>query len=203
MSVEIEADRNSSSSSSSAQSPAARPVPEARAAERSIVASIVGGLRVFLIALWLGAALFFSAVVAPSVFAVLRSFHLPNANEIAGTIVTRTLAVVNTGGFLIALLLLASAFLFRHRTSRRALRVETVSLLVIAITTGLGQWVIAARMLMLRAAMGVPVDEVAQDHPLRVAFNSLHGYSVVALSMGMIAGVVALLLIARRARPNS
>jgi uncharacterized membrane protein len=200
MSIEIEADR-SSSNSARAHAPAGS---QTRIAERSsMLATALSSVRVLLIALWLGAAVFFSAAVAPNVFAVLRSFHLPNANEIAGTIVTRTLAIVNTGGFLIALLLLLTAFLFRRTVTRRALRAEAVSLLVLAIMTGLGQWVIAARMLMLRTAMGRPVDEVAQNDPLRVAFNSLHGYSVGALSVGMIAGIVALLLIARRARPNS
>jgi len=168
-----------------------------------MLASVMGSARVLLIALWLGAAVFFSGAVAPNVFRVLRSFQLTNANEIAGTIVTRTLSIVNTGGFMIALLLLMTAFLFRQTTTRRALRAEVASLLALAIMTGVGQWVIASRMLMLRAAMGRPVDEVAQSDPLRVAFNSLHGYSVGALSVAMIAGVVALLLIARRSRPNS
>jgi hypothetical protein len=36
--------------------------------------------------------------------------------------------------------------------------------------------------------------------PLRVAFNSLHGYSVTALSLGMIAAVIVLLLVARRSK---
>jgi hypothetical protein len=46
--------------------------------------------------------------------------------------------------------------------------------------------------------MGRPIDQMAQTDPLRVAFNSLHGYSVFALGIGMLAAVVALLLIARR-----
>ena len=177
--------------------------PGERAGTGRALVAAVGYVRVLLIALWLGAAVFFSAVVAPSVFAVLRSFHLSNANEIAGTIVTRTLSVVNTGGFLIGLLLLASAFLFRRTTTRRALRAEVAALLLVTITTGLGQWIIAARMLSLRAAMGRPVDEVAQNDPVRVAFNSLHGYSVGALGLGILAGLVALLMIARRARADS
>lgn len=198
MSIEIEANQ-----SSSAQAHATVRA-EARVAERShLLVSTFGGVRVLLIALWLGAAVFFSAAVAPNVFAVLRSFHLTNANEIAGTIVTRTLSIVNTGGFLIALVLLLTAFLFRRTTTPRALRAEVFSLLALALMTGLGQWVIAGRMLMLRTAMGRPVDEVAQSDPLRVAFNSLHGYSVGALSVAMIFGIVALILIARRARPNS
>lgn len=200
MSIEIEAD----SRSGKIAEPHATAQPQTRVAERNrLPASAFGGVRVLLVALWLGAALFFSAAVAPNVFAVLRSFHLANANEIAGAIVTRTLAIINTGGFMIALLLVLTAFLFRRTTTRRALRAEVVSLLILALMTGLGQWVIAQRMLMLRTAMGRPVDEVAQGDPLRVAFNTLHGYSVGALSVAMIAGIVALLLIARRARPNS
>ncbi len=177
--------------------------PGARAVDHRALVGAVGYVRVLLIALWLGAAVFFSAAVAPSVFAVLRSFHLSNANEIAGSIVTRTLSIVNTGGFLIGALLLLSAFLLRRMVSRRAFRAEVISLLVVAAATGVGQWIIAARMLGLRAAMGRPVDEVAQNDPLRVAFNSLHGYSVGALSIGILAGLVALLLIARRSRANS
>jgi hypothetical protein len=36
-----------------------------------------------------------------------------------------------------------------------------------------------------------------------VAFNDLHGYSVVALSIGMLAAALALLLIARRGKQMS
>jgi hypothetical protein len=160
--------------------------------------SAVRDVRLLLIALWLGGAVFFSAVVAPSAFAVLRARNVPYANEAAGSIVTRTLAVINTGGFVVALALLLSAFLFRRSASRRAFLTETVSLAVLAVATGVGQWVIAARMLALRAAMGRPIDDVASDDPLRLSFGALHGYSVTALAIGILAAAVALLLIARR-----
>ena len=151
-----------------------------------------------LTALWLGGAVFFSATVAPSAFGVLRARGVPYANEAAGTIVTRTLSVINTGGFIIALLLLASAFLFRRGVKRRAFLLEIISLAVLAIATGAGQWIIAARMLALRAAMGRPIDDVAAGDPLRVSFNSLHGYSVTTLAIAIIVAAIALLLIARR-----
>jgi len=160
--------------------------------------TVLRDVRLLLIALWLGGAVFFSATVAPSVFSVLRSRGVVYANEAAGSIVTRTLSILNTSGFIIALLLLASALLFRRSVKRRALMVETFSLIVVAIATSVGQWIIAARMLGLRAAMGRPIDDVAVDDPLRVSFNSLHGYSVTALSVAIIAAAVALLLIARR-----
>jgi hypothetical protein len=164
------------------------------------VSVAVRDVRLLLVALWLGSAVFFSAVVAPSAFSVLRRYGVPHANELAGSIVTRTLAVVNTGGFIVGLLLLASAFLFRRAVTRRAVVAEVITLAALSITTAVGQWVIAAKMLALRAGLGRPIDEVAQNDPARVAFGSLHGYSVTALAIGIIAAVVALLLIARRAR---
>jgi hypothetical protein len=177
-------------------------IPTARRAETSVrsgwIIALVRDVRLLLIALWLGGAVFFSAAVAPSAFGVLRARNVAYANEAAGSIVTRTLAVLNTGGFIIALLLLASAFLFRQSVKRRAFLLEIISLSVIAVATGVGQWIIAARMLTLRAAMGRPIDDVAIDDPLRVGFNALHGYSVTALGVAIIAAAVALLLIARR-----
>jgi hypothetical protein len=161
--------------------------------------TVLRDVRLLLIALWLGGAVFFSATVAPSVFSVLRSRSVVYANEAAGSIVTRTLSILNTGGFIVALLLLASAFLFSRSVKRRALLAETASLVVVTIATAVGQWVIAARMLSLRAAMGRPIDDVAVDDPLRTSFSSLHGYSVMALGVAIIAAAVALLLIARRA----
>jgi hypothetical protein len=173
---------------------------EAKKGERDNdwLVSVVRDVRLLLIALWLGGAVFFSATVAPSAFGVLRARNVPFANEAAGSIVTRTLSVVNTGGFVLALLLLASAFLFRQVITRRAFLVETIALFLLAVATAVGQWIIAARMMALRFAMGRPIDEVAADDPLRLAFNSLHGYSVMALSVAIIAAAVALLLISRR-----
>ena len=155
--------------------------------------------RLILLACWFGAALFFGAVVAPAAFGVLRSFGLANANEIAGSIVTRSLSVVNVAGFLIALLLLLS-LLLRRNSGRVSFIVECVCLVVIALATGVGHWVIAARMRALRAAMVLPIDQIAADDPRRIAFGALHGYSVNVLGLAMIAALVALVLMARNLR---
>jgi hypothetical protein len=191
MSVEVEAGRAASVMEEHQAGPFAR--------ERGALArALLRDVRLMLIALWLGAAVFFSAAVAPSAFAVLRARHVMNASELAGTLVTRTLAIVNTSGFIISLLLLASAFLFRAGLKRRAFYAEACSLALVALTTAVGQWLINARLLALRMAMGRPIDEVDLRDPLRVAFNDLHGYSVIALAIGMLAAALALLLIARR-----
>jgi hypothetical protein len=52
----------------------------------------------------------------------------------------------------------------------------------------------------LRAAMVVPIDQIAADDSRRIAFNSLHSYSVNALSLAMIAALVAMVLMARNLR---
>jgi Domain of unknown function (DUF4149) len=156
--------------------------------------------RLVLLSVWLGAALFFGAVVAPAAFGVLRSFSLPNANEIAGSIVTRSLSVVNIAGFLIGILLLLTAFLRRSAAGRVAFYLELGSLAIVTIATGLGHWFITARMRAMRAAMVVPIDQIPVDDPRRVAFNALHGYSVNALGLAMIAALLAIVLIARGLR---
>ena len=153
-----------------------------------------------LLAVWFGAALFFSAVVAPAAFGVLRSYGLPNASEIAGGIVTRSLSVVNVAGFLVALLLLVAVFLRRGSIGRVSFIAEAICLVLIALATGVGHWVIAARMRAIRAALELPIDQIAADDSRRLAFNSLHGYSVNALALAMIAALVALVLMARGAR---
>ena len=156
--------------------------------------------RLILLACWFGAALFFGAVVAPAAFGVLRSFGLANANEIAGGIVTRSLGVINVAGFLISLLLLITLIIRRHSSSRWSFIIELICLGIIALTTAVGHWVIAARMRALRAAMVLPIDQIAADDARRIAFNNLHGYSVNALGIAMIAALVAMVLMSRSLR---
>ena len=153
--------------------------------------TIADYLRSILLSLWLGAALFFSFAVAPNVFAVLRSFDLANANEIAGTTVTRTLAVINVAGFVLALVALVMTTLRKTRAQGFSFALQILTLVLLAATTAVGQWVVAARMRALRAAM-VTIDLVSPDDPRRVTFTQLHGYSVALLSTAMIAALVAL-----------
>jgi hypothetical protein len=165
----------------------------APSARRGALPGAIAGARLLLVALWLGGAVFFSFVVAPSAFAVLPQ------RELAGAVVTRTIAVANVGGFVMSLVALALGFCADVGAARRRSRlVETVALALVAICCGVSQWVVSARMLALRASMGRPIDAVAADDPARAAFNSLHGYSVGLMTVAMLAGVVALFAVARR-----
>ncbi len=115
-------------------------------------------------------------------------------------IVTRSLSIVNVAGFLVALILLATVILRRHSAGRVSFVIECVCLAIIALTTSVGHWVIASRMRALRLAMIVPIDQIAADDPRRIEFGSLHGYSVNALGLAMIAALVAMVLMARSLR---
>lgn len=159
-------------------------------------------LRLFLIAAWLGAAIFFSAMVAPSVFGALRAFDVTNAGEIAGFIVNRTLSVVNTAGFVVGLLSLILAFPLRRTYGQRAFVIQLMLLGLMTLTTGIGQWVIASKMRALRAAMDAPIDSVPLTDPNRVAFATLHGYSVAALSIAIIAGLITYFILSNRVEPG-
>lgn len=165
--------------------------------------TIVNVLRLLLVSLWLGAAVFFSSVVAPSVFSVLRAFQVPNVGEIAGSMVTRNLTVVNVSGQVIGVFLLITAFVLSRSLGRRSFFFELGAVILMTISTVVGHWVIASKMRALRLAMILPVDQIAVDDPRRVAFNRLHGYSVTALSIAMIAALIAFLVIAYRARLNT
>jgi ABC-type transport system involved in cytochrome bd biosynthesis fused ATPase/permease subunit len=159
--------------------------------------------RLLLLGLWLGAAIFFSAVVAPTMFGVLRGAQLANASELAGTMVTRLLSTINRGGFEIALFLLVTGYFMNKRGSRPARYTEAISLAIMAIMTGVSHWIISARMLALRAAMQAPIDQVAAGDPRRAAFDALHGYSMAAMGVALIAALIAFVMMSIQSRRGS
>ncbi len=164
--------------------------------------TVVRCVRLLLLGVWLGAAVFFGAAVAPTVFGVLRGAQLSNANELAGMMVTRLLAIINRGGFEIGLFLLVTGYFTSKGESRLARFGEMISLAIVTIMTGVSQFVISARMVAIRGALQVPFDQIARDDPRRVAFDALHGYSVAAMGVAIIAGLVAFLIMARGSSPT-
>jgi len=145
------------------------------------------------LSLWLGAALFFSAVVAPNVFGVLHGFDVANSGEIAGAIVNRTLRVINLSGFIAGLVLLLVS-VWRRNEKRISFFLNLIALSLMTVATAVGHWIVAARLAALRLAMVVPIDEVHLDDPRRVEFSKLHGYSVTLLAIAMLAAIAGIIL---------
>lgn len=147
--------------------------------------------RLLFVGIWLGGALFF-IVVAQSAFAVLPE------RELAGLVVNRALAVLNYSGLAIAVIVLAVSFVGQAGGRRIWLWAERSMLVIFAAACTIGQFVIAWWLLLLRAEMGKPIDQVAVDDPLRIQFNNLHEYSVWVLFTGMFAALVVFFIIANR-----
>ncbi len=148
-------------------------------------------IRLLLLAIWLGAAVFFIGV-AQTAFAVLPQ------HELAGAIVNRNLMILNFAGIGIAVILLLTSLLATSRISKFWLWIERFLLLFLAAACAVGQFVIGFWLASIRGQIGRPIDEVAVDDPLRVQFNTLHEYSVWVLFAAMIAALIAFFIISNR-----
>src|SRR5689334_14272583 len=151
--------------------------------------------RLLLLGIWLGAACFF-VVMAETSFQVLPS------REIAGTLVSRTFAILNYGGLGIAFVLILTSLIVAAGTNIAGLWIERLMLIIFGLGCAAGQFVISWWMLMLRTQMGKPIDEVAADDPLRIQFDQLHQYSAWVMIAAVAAAFIAFVVISlRRATP--
>lgn len=148
-------------------------------------------IRLLLLAVWLGAAVFFIGV-AQSSFAVVAD------RELAGALVGRNLTILNFAGMGIAALLILTSMIGTARAGVLWVWIERFLLLLIAAACAVQQFVIGFWMSSLRSQMGRPIDEVAVDDPLRMQFNQLHQYSEWTLTAAMIAALIAFFIIANR-----
>ncbi|HEY0458469.1 MAG TPA: DUF4149 domain-containing protein [Pyrinomonadaceae bacterium] len=155
----------------------------------------LSNIRLLLIGLWLGAAVFFSFAVAPSAFGVLRERQVATFLEHAGAIVSQNLMIVNISGLVIGLILLATSFVGAGATNRFLLWTERILLLLLTAACAVGQFVIALWLRFVKAEIGKPIDEIALDDPLRIKFSNLHEYSVWVLVAAMIAALIAFFII--------
>lgn len=154
----------------------------------------IGDLRSLLLALWLGAACFFSFAVAPSAFGVLPS------RDLAGSVVSRTLLIINLSGIVISAFLLLTSFLPSRNAKTFAVWIERLLLAILTISGIVGQFVIALWMSQIRTSVGKAIEELAEDDPLRLQFNQLHEYSVYVLVAGMVVAALCYFLLAYRSR---
>jgi hypothetical protein len=140
-----------------------------------------------LAALWIGAALLAVTVVAPGAFAVLPT------RALAGDMVGRVLPVLFAGAIVVPALVLVIAPAARQSGLAR------ISALVSAAAAAAALWVVDPRIAALRAAVVVPIDQLAPSDPRRAMFGVLHAGSVALLGLAMVAVALLLLVLARAA----
>jgi hypothetical protein len=145
-------------------------------------------LELSALALWLGGAVLFSAVVAPAAFAVLPT------RTLAGDIVGRVLPVVFYSGMAVGAIVVAIATIdaeeWRWSTT-------VVSGALVAIACASAQFIVGSRIDQVRSRISGPVDALAPGDSLRVEFGRLHGISVALLGVAMLAAAVAMIAVAR------
>ena len=146
----------------------------------------IAALEGFVLTLWLGAAAFFSLVVARAAFAVLPT------RTLAGALVGRALPVLFLTGIVVGLTVVVLEWpVRREQWGRLAAGATIVAACAIA------QFVVAPRIARLRAAIGGTLEALAPGDPQRAAFGRLHGISVAWLGLAIVAALVALVLVWR------
>jgi hypothetical protein len=121
---------------------------------------------------WLGGLIFFSFVLAPTVFTVLPTRHL------AGNVVSRSLAALHWMGIVSGMVFLLCSMIYARITSGslHPLAGRHVVLYLMLALTLISQFGISPKMAALRASMG-EIDSVALSDPARVQFDALHVWS--------------------------
>ena len=144
-------------------------------------------IEVILLAAWLGAAIFFSAVVAQAAFAVLPT------RTLAGALVGRVLPVLFFAGMVLGALIFAIEGLWGIGWfSGRG-----VAGLLVVLACAVAQFIVGARIDRIREEIGGPIDALSPTDPRRLAFGRLHAISVGWLGVAIVAALVALILASR------
>lgn len=141
--------------------------------------------QTLILALWLGGALLFVAVVAPAAFAVLPT------RTLAGSLVGRVLPVLFHAGALVGI----AVVVLEMGAHRRGMVTGRMAAgLVMLVSCFIAQYVIGPRIAALRLQIGGAIDALPLDDARRAAFGRLHGLSVLWLGAAAIAALVALAL---------
>jgi len=142
------------------------------------------------IGLWLGGIVFFAAAVAPTLFSTLPS------RELAGAVVTRSLAALHWIGIVAGVVFIVCSMLSSAMAPQRFATARVVLVALMLALTCASQFGVARRMAELRRDMGV-IDNIAASDPRRVSFNRLHQWSTRLESGVLILGVAVVYLLAR------
>jgi hypothetical protein len=147
---------------------------------------------------WLGALLFFGAVLAPIAFSQLPPLFGVQGVHAAGLIVGGSLVRLHWIGLLCGLIFLAVMAIGRGHY--RTVIPQSVLVLVMMLLTAYSQFSIIPRMDTARASIGGNVDAVSADNPGRRIFDSLHRTSTHVEGLVLLCGIGALVATAHWSR---
>ena len=143
------------------------------------------------LSIWLGSDVFLSFVVAPGAFSVLAS------RDQAGAIVGYSLGRMHWMGIVCGVVILLVRVL-RVRGLAALVAPAALCVVLMLLLTAISQAAVSPRMAVLRVQMG-SIGATAEGNPLLAEFARLHTISVGLESGVLLAGMLALFLIAREA----
>jgi uncharacterized membrane protein len=143
------------------------------------------------LSIWLGSDVFLSFVVAPGAFSVLAS------RDQAGAIVGYSLGRMHWMGIVCGVVILLVRVL-RVRGLAALVAPAALCVLLMILLTAISQVAVSPRMAVLRVQMG-SIAATAEGNPLLAEFARLHTISVGLESGVLLAGMLALFLMAREA----
>jgi uncharacterized protein DUF4149 len=150
-------------------------------------------LQFFTLGTWVGSILYFSVIVAPG------AFHTIANQDEAGALIAYTLGHLHIAGIALGLVYLLTTLLLGKSAGALGKPASLLVFLMIALTA-VSQFRVIAKMEMLRLEAG-SIFATPPDSPIRVAFDRLHTFSVWIEGIVVIAGVAAIYLTARAAKP--
>ena len=150
-------------------------------------------LMLLSLVVWLGGLIFFSFVLAPTVFYVLPTRHL------AGSVVSRSLTALHWIGIVSGIVFLTTSMLYSrwHAGSAQPLGPRHILLYIMLGLTLISQFGISPRMTTLRASMS-ETSSAAMDDPVRAKFNALHAWSTRLEGGVLLLGLVLVYLTAQQ-----
>ena len=147
-------------------------------------------VRVLALGAWVGAIVYFAAVVTQGAFAVLSS------RDEAGLLVGFTLGGLHLMGVIAAAVFVAASVALT-KSLRAFVEPAVLGVILMAALTIASQDYVIPRMAVLRSQMG-SVDATPASDPPRAEFDKLHGVSVDIEGGVLIIGLISLFLAVRR-----
>jgi hypothetical protein len=148
--------------------------------------------------IWLGALIFFGAILAPLVFSQLPPLFGAQGLHAAGLIVGVSLVRLHWMGLFCGVVFLLAMLLGRQHY--RSIIPQSVLVLLMMLLTAYSQFSIIPRMDTARASIGGNVDAVAANNPGRQIFDSLHRTSTHVEGLVLLCGIAALVATAHWSR---
>lgn len=150
--------------------------------------TVVRFIQFFTLGIWIGAILYFGAIVAPAAFSVLTA-------DQAGALVGLTLGRLHLMGIVAGVIYLLVTALWA-RSAAALLRPAPLLVIIMVVLTFISQFWVMGTMDALRAQMG-SVAATPATNDLRASFDRLHRISVNLELVVLVAGLIAMIFTSR------